>query len=466
MKYNFIGTLLSFVFILFLSGCTEEDTVTTPANIQFASESYSLAENESTLIIPLELDRPATVAGSISIKISSLDEQRFSLSPSAVNNTISLIISEEQQSASISITPINNTIDESHINVQLEITKVSEGLSIARKRTTIITVTDEDSPNQSPLPLANLTALEERIGENQLQGLLIPIVLSSATTSPGTLVISAESIKAVAGVHYRTEPQTVNGAINLSIPAGASQASFTIIPIDNNIIGGELELNLQLEQAWGGVTRGTVVQKKVIIRDDELYLKPKGFQISGSAWSLKNTQEYDEQGRISKVIIEEAFPTPVTRTETYFYNSDGLLNRKNLYPGSDVTYTWTNDRITRSKTISNNIITRYTDFDYDSQGNVSGTATYFRQQDGTMALSIVVAFLYYLDGNLYKSLHYTPLESGELVLNATRTYEHYLPNNNPFGMVDILPTVRPQKKLPTRYTVQEGGKELTYTFKL
>ena len=73
------------------------------------------------------------------------------------------------------------------------------------------------------------------------------------------------------------------------------------------------------------------------------------------------------------------------------------------------------------------------------------------------------AYLYFDDGNLYKVLLYNASAEGEEpVLISTRTYDGYIDVVNPFPMVEILPTVKTQTKLPTVYRVEEGGIDLLY----
>ena len=47
-------------------------------------------------------------------------------------------------------------------------------------------------------------------------------------------------------------------------------------------------------------------------------------------------------------------------------------------------------------------------------------------------------------------------------LLSTRTYEGYIDSANPFPMVEILPTVKTQVKLPSSFRVEENGVDLIY----
>src|SRR5690606_13051192 len=106
---------------------------------------------------------------------------------------------------------------------------------------------------------------------------------------------------------------------------------------------------------------------------------------------------------------------------------------------------------------------KYTLYEYDDYGNVSVAAVHHLQPTGEFKLTLISVFFYFLDGNLYKHLKYVPVAGQEEpVLVSTHTYDGYLDVFNPFQMVEILPTVRVQSKLPTYFRVEENGADLEY----
>jgi hypothetical protein len=94
---------------------------------------------------------------------------------------------------------------------------------------------------------------------------------------------------------------------------------------------------------------------------------------------------------------------------------------------------------------------------------VGGVVSYYRQDNGEFLKGLFTVYLYFVDGNLYKTLTYNDTgdpENPQLV--RTRTYENYIDVSNPFPMTEILPGVNPQAKLPTTYRTEEAGTDLTY----
>jgi hypothetical protein len=86
------------------------------------------------------------------------------------------------------------------------------------------------------------------------------------------------------------------------------------------------------------------------------------------------------------------------------------------------------------------------------------------QPDGNFKLSTVGVLFHYVDGNLYKHLVYTPSNGNdeELYLVSTSTFENYIDKDNPFPMIEVLPGINVQKKLPGTYRHEANGHDLRY----
>ena len=194
--------------------------------------------------------------------------------------------------------------------------------------------------------------------------------------------------------------------MHLAIAAGTNVVSFKVVPIDNATINGEYQIEFNISQTSTNIRKGTKLTESFKISDDELSNMPKGYEIAAGSWGLKETREYDALGRVFKVHIESATPEKRSHTKTYFYASTGELEKINLYPGTDEVFTWQNGRIIKSEEIRNGVVKSYIEYDYDDHGNVSGTVNYYLQEDGQFAVGVLFGYLYFADGNLYKSFSY------------------------------------------------------------
>ena len=467
MKKLIFSNAIVFSVALLLSGCEPDEMIPTNRiiNIQFDSSAIKVHENEEQLILQLSFDRTTVIEGRVILSLTNVDKEKFTTEPATVNGLINLGITRNQSAATIKFKPVNNSISDGDRMVLLTLSDASDGFKFGTQKSVAITLVDDDSPSEPRKSIVNFIPTEGNLFESNPDGQDIGIAFSPALESAGSVEIIIESPTAVNNIHYRTIPETIGGRITFHPEIGLGIAKLKIVPIDNANIGGDLQIGLTISDTDGSIEKGTQLTQTLIISDDELRNKPKGYEVSAGSWSLKKIYEYDELGRVARVKIEKTSPATSRTTESYFYDGLGRIEKINTYPQTDVAFTWQNNQITKSETIDHGVVEEYTEYEYDVLGNVSGSANYYRQSDGQFKLGSLVVNFYFDDGNIYKSLYYAPADGMEEPrLISTRTYEGYIHAANPFPMVDILPTVKTQNKLPSSYRIEENGVDLRYTF--
>lgn len=460
-----ITQLLFASIVMGMISCHTHDEFLSPhqeVTVDFDSTLVTVLENEDEEIIQLSFNRITTKNGVLILAIPDATQSRFTTEPPISNGQIILTVGQNQESATLKIKPVNNSLSDGNLEFTVSVTSTTAGFTVGARNSVSMNLQDDEAPVQGKEVTANFIQATSTVAENGIAG-TCSITFSEKLTGPGSVEISLASTTAVYGIHYTTIPVATNGKIILLPAIGESKTNLTIIPVDNSTLAGELKITLAITGTSGAILKGSELNHSIIITDDELTNRPKGYESSGGSWELKKTFEYDAMGRVKYVNLETSTPTTSRHTETYFYNGDGTILKINTYPQIDRLFTWANERITKSETIDHGLVKAYIDYDYDIQGNVSGTANYFRQPDGQFKLGFITIYLYFVDGNLYKSQTYIPDGSDELLLISTRTYDQYLDAENPFPMVDILPTVKTQTKLPSVYIVEENGVTLTYT---
>jgi hypothetical protein len=332
----------------------------------------------------------------------------------------------------------------------------------------ITPIDNQPEPNEPGQQLTDVTVrfleLDAVISENNPQGQSLSIKLSGPLQAAGTFEILLNSTGGAYGTHFITIPAATAGSVVFTPAVGEELLTLQVLPVDNTVITGEVSVSASIVHTSGSIKLGSQVSDRVRIADDELTNKPRGFQSFDGRWGLQRTIEYDELGRIARVQIQESTPMPRVRTETYLYNALGNLVKINKYPNHDVVYTWADSRITRSEVVEFNVVKQYTEYDYDEFGHVAGQATWHLQPSGEFKQTSIVVYLYFTNGDLYKALTYViPAgEDQEPVLNTTRTFDSYLDEVNHFPMVDILPTVNSQPRLPASYTLETQGMTFSY----
>ncbi len=429
--------------------------------VQFADSGLTIPENSNERKIVIDFNRPASQDGKIQIAVDTEHAKYFNTVPAAVNGVVSLYVEKNDSSASFTLKPENDFAVNASKQVDFTLKEVLGDFLIGNQSKLTLTIQDDEST--SPLSVVNFIPVNVTIKETNVDGYTLQLHVSESAGADGQIFITSHSEKAIYGQHYITEPALENGRLSLAAIPGASVISFKVIPVDNGTVNGEFEIDFNIAQTEGNIQKGTKVKEIFKISDDELENKPKGYEIAAGTWGLKRSIEYDALGRIHKVHVESATPAKSTRTETYFYNAAGEVEKINKYPNIDEVFTWQNNRIIKSENINYGELKSYTEYDYDDFGNVSATATYYKQPDGQFKLGTLLGYLYFTDGNLYRALTYVPAPDGdEPILLSTRTYEGYIDAANPFPMVDILPTVKTQTKLPSTYRVEENGVDLLY----
>jgi hypothetical protein len=470
MKHTIINTSALFLFIALLAGCQKSEDLAPPAPsqvaIEFKSAQLSLSENEPTRTVELLLNSPAVKDGTVKLSLDSINQTRFTTEPALVNGQINLSISKNQESVAFKIKPVNTPVAEGNRTMIMTLLQPSEGFRLGQKKSLSLTIIDDDTTgNNQAKSVANFIGQDANISEKNQQGQVFTIQFSRPLAANGSLEITVESPAAVYGTHFTTNPAAVNGRIGLTPAIGSQNVHITVVPINNSTINGDLDINFSIINTGGSIQKGTQLNQTIKISDDELANKPKGYMTSGGGWGLKKIYEYNETGKVKRVHIESSTPATSSRTETYFYNSHGQITKINTHPQIDVVFTWANGKIIKSETIDHGIMDQYTLFEYDNFGNVSGAANYYKQPNGQFKLGSLMGYLYFADGNLYKSLYYIPKEGSEdYTLISTRTYEGYIDAENPFPLVEIIPGIKSQHKLPTQYRIEENGADLNYKF--
>ncbi len=455
------------ITLLAVSGftaCEKEEIVKpdpsdeTPISVKFG-EDQSFAENAGPKTVELIFSKPANLDGELSIRVVSGPAGVYQTEPPVAGGFLEIPFAKGDDSVHFTFTPADNDVQGGGAFVSFEISGIPQGFVIGEKRNLAITILDDEVST-----VANFASDAGTVLENKPEGVTVNIFLSAAATHTGKLIIQQSG--ASGNSAFIAEPAfNPNGILELTVPAGATAASFKIVPVDNPLLTGHQTAVFTVLDATGGVIRGEQISFELTVLDDELVSKPKSYETTGGGWRSKKTYEYDQTGRVAKVHWETETPGWRNGTETYYYGSNDRIERINRYPNHDEYFFWENGRIVRSENIENGIKKSYTLYDYDPAGNIGGKTDFHRQANGEYKQGFIFVYLYTTDGNIYKQLVYNlgaDPENPELI--STRSYEHYLQQTNPFPTFEVIPNVNGQPNLPQTYRLEENGVNLLYNF--
>lgn len=445
---------------LFLAACDNEAEIALrPSVAGFALETISYSENDGTKEIVIDLSKPASEAGTLSVSVSSDDLDKFSISPAPAGGTIVLDVPKGSSRVTFEIQAIDNPLIDGTKSVGFTIREASRGLQVGAKNRLQSTWVDDESPSRVAFALAS-----SLVSEAAATGSEVVLTLSHPAPGDGSLKIRFRNGNAVYGTDFTTVPAAANNVIELPVLSGAGQVSFVISPINDALYNADRLVDLSIESVSAVLEKGTMDSHHLVIGDDELTGRAKSY-VTGSSngWSTRRMIHYALDGRIEKVEWQQSTPGSTSGQYLYQYNDQGLIDKVVVSSVTYIKYIRENGRIVKAEEYDNNELDRYTLYGYDAAGNIGETAIYDRQPDGSFAFSLDFVFLYYNDGNLYKKLAYHPVDEGELVLLTTDTYENYIDAGNPFP-IEIIFGQPIQAKLPSIYRHETDEKTYEYSF--
>ena len=469
-----INTMNTYIFkcsvviaALIVTAC-EDDPITehnnngTETTVAFESAARTVAENADEQTVTIVFSKPLPHNALLTLKGDNKFAEYFATVPAITEGLIKIELLKGATNATLTLVPLDNSQRDGTRVGSLTVSNLSVPYRPGTHSAINITVTDDES-DAAAESVANFIEQSLTIDETATSWIEYQVHFSEAVATDSKVKISISSEKGTYGVDFVTEPAAHEDTVTLNVTSGSRVVNFRVRPVDNNKITGDLAVNFSISETTGSVRKGTKLHEVLTVKDDELAGKPKGYEISAGNWSAQRFYEYDEHGRVAKVLWRNYTPFLTEGTEVYHYDANSQLVKVVKYPGREVMYQWLNGRITRSETIWHGTVHDYSEFAYDDEGNVGGVVTYHRQPDGSFKKGLYTIYLYFTDGNLYKSLTYQDSDDPENpYLVSTRTYDNYLEVENLFPMAEVLPNVKMQKTLPTTYRAEEAGHDLLY----
>lgn len=465
-KFKNVG-LLAFLGCAFLA-CgddpfNEEENTSKKISVQFETAATEIAENAGEETLLLKLNRPAFFDAVLTLKSDDSFDGVLNTAPAAQSGLVQIQIRKGDTSAALKIIPIDNEEADVSKTITLRLHNLPLQFIEGPNKTVTLTVKDDDTMDPGVESIANFISQEVTLEETHATGIEYQIHLSEAVARESHIRITVSSEKGIYGAHYVTEPETDNSVLTLPVTVGSRVVAFKVKPVANDGITGELKIKLTISETSGSVRKGNNLEQTLTIKDDELAGKPMGYEVTAGNTIVKRFYEYNAEGRIAKANWENYTPYRTSGVDTYHYDANGRLMKVNKHAFKDMIYHWEGERIVRSDEVVDGIVRDYHEYYYDEYDNISGVVSYHLQNNGSFVKGFFTVYLYFPDGNVYKSLTYQDTENPEEpYLVSTKTYDGYIDQPNYFPMVNILPNKKAQTKLPTTYRVEEGQLDATY----
>jgi hypothetical protein len=169
----------------------------------------------------------------------------------------SVTIPVGQSSTTITVTPIDDSLVEGDEAVAIQL-QANGAYALGTPSGATVIIADNDTP---PLPTVTVVATSPNASEAGPTAGVFTVSRTGSAASALT-VFYALGGAAINGVDYQSLPGSV------TIPAGQSSTTITVIPIDDNLVEGNEAVAIQL-QANGAYTLGTPSGATVIIADND-----------------------------------------------------------------------------------------------------------------------------------------------------------------------------------------------------
>ncbi|MFN5513449.1 MAG: Calx-beta domain-containing protein [Cyanobacteriota bacterium] len=213
------------------------DNDAVPGVIQFSNGAYSVNE-DGTPVTAVTLTRTGGSDGAVSVRVN-LTNGTATAGSDYNNAPITVNFADGETSKIVTIPIVNDSQFEADETINLSLANATGGATLGAQNTALVTIIDDDFQPTLSLTLSNATVAEG----NSLQG---TVSRNTPTTEPLTVTL----------FNSDNSQMTVPGTV--TIPAGASSATFNLTAVDDTLIEPNRAYNLTAS-AQGFVSAATSV---------------------------------------------------------------------------------------------------------------------------------------------------------------------------------------------------------------
>ena len=251
------------------------------STVNFAVAAASVNEGDGEVTINLALDQAPVSEQTVKVILGEgmVYTTDYTTTPAAANSIVTLTLPAGETSASVKVSLIDNSKVEADRALVLTLAEPSENLAIGTINVFTLSVADND---KSAIAFAlSSSAANENAGE-----VTVELVLDQATVTEQNLKVALGLTTSLAYTSdFTTTPAPVSGVINLTVPAGASAASFKVNIVDDLAVEADEVLNLTITEVSNGLTIGAKPSHALTITDNDKSV------VNFAAASLKVSEE-------------------------------------------------------------------------------------------------------------------------------------------------------------------------------
>jgi len=279
-----------------------------PAPINFELDDQMIAEDAGETQVQIDLDFAAEGNGTVEVEIAgSTYGTDYTTDPDGSGSSFLINVAKGETIASFNFIPTDNeVVDGNEKEVTFTLKNATGGLVLGDDITHEITIADDESPT-----LINFRETAQSIVENS-GATTVDIDFAFAAEANGSFNVALSG--AIYGTDYSTTPDGSSGTFRIDVTKGDTGASFSFMPIDNQIIEADKVVTLTLSGATGGIALGSKDILVITMTDDEIPT-PITFGIT--------RQEIREDGGAKELVVDFEFPALADGNFEVLVNSNG-----------------------------------------------------------------------------------------------------------------------------------------------
>ncbi|WP_452224009.1 hypothetical protein [Lacinutrix chionoecetis] len=263
MKTKFFLFAMLSVFII-LSCNDDDENLNGAGTVSFTLDQLIEVENATQpLNVNLGIDNFNHGGGTVDVSISGAD-YGVAYETSTGNANFTITIQPGSLANSFGLTPVDNDTIDGNLNLTITLTNATGSLVLGENSTLQFTILDDDDPLVAIVDFENATGT---IQEDDTTNYLINIPFNQASTEGGTITITASG-DAVLGTDYSVVGQNAS-PFTITVPAGATAASFEITAIDNTVFEANKTAVFSIIEVTGGLTTGVTTATTITIENDD-----------------------------------------------------------------------------------------------------------------------------------------------------------------------------------------------------
>ncbi len=261
--------LFLLLFVVVLSCKKEEDPVPEKqkANFEFANATVS-EDVGGTAQVNINLEKATVEAGTLTVSITNGTDVAYTTNyvtnPNGSSGSFEIAIAKGATTASFTITPVDDAEENDARVITFTLTEATGGVELGDKKTLELSIIDNDTPAAVNFELATGT-----VAENVASALTVNLTLTSAAVNAGTFDVAYTSSDAVYTTDFTTDPDGASGTFTVNVDAGATTATFTVMPVDNADLAADKTVTFTISNTTGGINLGQATTHALTIEDDD-----------------------------------------------------------------------------------------------------------------------------------------------------------------------------------------------------